>query len=33
LQQRKRAAIQAVFSDETALTEALTWEEVQELFG
>jgi len=33
LQQKKRDAIQAVFGDETALTEALTWEEVQELFG
>jgi SNF2 family DNA or RNA helicase len=32
LQQKKRDAIQAVFGDETALTEALTWEEVQELF-
>ena len=33
LQQKKRDAIQAVFGDETALTEALTWDEVQELFG
>ena len=33
LQQKKRDAIQAVFGDETALTEALNWEEVQELFG
>ncbi|MBI1176094.1 hypothetical protein GC207_01500 [bacterium] len=33
LQQKKRDAIKAVFGDETALTEALTWEEVQELFG
>jgi superfamily II DNA or RNA helicase len=32
LQQKKRDAIQAVFGDETALTEALTWDEVQELF-
>ncbi|HAV64961.1 MAG TPA: helicase, partial [Verrucomicrobiales bacterium] len=31
LQQKKREAIQAVFGDEGALTEALTWEEVQEL--
>jgi SNF2 family DNA or RNA helicase len=33
LQQKKREAIQAVFGDETALTEALTWDEVQELLG
>jgi SNF2 family DNA or RNA helicase len=33
LQQKKRDAIQAVFGDETALTEALTWDEVQELLG
>ena len=33
LQQKKRDAIKAVFGDEGALTEALNWDEVQELFA
>jgi SNF2 family DNA or RNA helicase len=33
LQQKKREAIKAVFGDEGALTDSLSWEEVQELFA
>ena len=32
LQQKKREAIQSIFGDEQQLTEALTWNEVQDLF-
>ncbi len=33
LQQKKREAIKAVFGDEGALTDSLSWEEVQDLFA
>ena len=33
LQEKKRAAIRTIFGDEQQMTEALSWEEVQELFA